>query len=100
MQIGEDDLAAAQLPPFGCKRLFHLHDQFGALKYLIRAGDDLGAGVNVLVVGNAGACTRHGFDRDPVPLAVSSLTVAGVRPTRYSSVLISLGTPINMVASN
>ena len=67
MQIGEDDLAAAQLLPFGCKRLFHLHDQLGALKYLIRICADLGAGGHVLLVGNAGASTRHRLDRDPMP---------------------------------
>jgi hypothetical protein len=66
MQIGEDDLAPAQLPPFGSKRLLYLHDQVGALKYLIRAGGDLGAGGNVFFVGDAGACARRGFDRDPM----------------------------------
>ena len=99
MQIGEDDLAAAQLLPFGRKRLLHLHDQFGALIYLIRIGDDLGAGGDVFLVGNAGARTRHRLDRDPMPPRCQFPTVAGVRPTRYSSVLISLGTPMNMVSS-
>jgi hypothetical protein len=45
---------------------FHLHDQFGALKYLVRIGDDFGAGGDVFLVGKAGARTRHGLDRDPM----------------------------------
>ena len=66
MQIGEDDLAAAQLLAFGGQRLLHLHDQFGALKYPVRSCDDLGAGGDVLLVGKAGARACHGLDRDPM----------------------------------
>ena len=67
MQIGEDDLASAQLPPFGCKRFLHLHDQFGALKYLIRTCHDFGTSGHVLLIGNAGACTCGRLDRNAMP---------------------------------
>ena len=71
MQIGEDDLAAAQLLPFGGQRLFHLHDQFGALKYLLRACNDLGAGGDVFLVGKRQRPHRPWFRLRPDALARS-----------------------------
>ena len=64
MQISEDNLAASQLLPFGSERLFDLHNQCGALKYLIRACDDLSASRSVVAVTNTGANSGHRLDRD------------------------------------
>src|SRR5258706_12978077 len=66
MQIGEDDLALAQLRPFARLRLLHLHDQIGA-------GENPGGGVGdrrsrlaVGLIARAYARTRIGLDDDAV----------------------------------
>jgi hypothetical protein len=49
MQIGEQDLAVAQLSAFGGQRLLHLHDHLGLREDLVGSVDD--ARADRLVVG-------------------------------------------------
>ena len=49
MQIGEEDLAAAQAAVFLRLRLLDLEDQLGALPELVDVVDQLGAGVAVFL---------------------------------------------------
>ena len=59
MQIGEQDLAGAELLALGRQRLLDLDDQFGAGENRVGIGDDLGAGGRIVGVGQAGAQRRH-----------------------------------------
>lgn len=65
MQIGEDTLAAA--PPARMQAALSPSRSVRRAEYLIRTCGDLGAGGDVLLVGNAGPGTRHGLDHDPMP---------------------------------
>ena len=55
MQVGEEDLAAAQAAVLLRLRLLDLEDQLGALPELVDVVDQLGAGVAVVLVRGAGA---------------------------------------------
>ena len=66
MQIGEENLALAQLDPFAGLRLLDLHDHVGAGKDLGSAVGDDGARLAIGLVGGADACTRVGLDDDTV----------------------------------
>ena len=55
MQVGEEDLAAAQAAVLLRLRLLDLENQLGALPELVRVLDELRAGVEVVLVRGAGA---------------------------------------------
>lgn len=96
MQIGEEDLAAAQAAVFLRLRLLDLEDQLGALPELVDVVDQLGAGVAVVLVRApeptpAPDCTRTWW-----PARTSSWTPPCVRATRNSLFFTSVGTATNM----
>ena len=64
MQIGEDDLALAQLRPFAGLGLLDLHDHIGAGENLGRGVGDRRSGLAVDLIGRADSRTRIGFDDD------------------------------------
>ncbi len=64
MQIGEQDLAFAELHPFGGLRLLHLHDHLRPGEDLGRARGDLGADRDVVGIRRAHAGAGAGFDQD------------------------------------
>ena len=66
MQIGEEDLALAQLDPFAGLRLLDLHDHVAGRKDLGRGVGDDGAGLAVGLVGRPDAGARIGLDDDAV----------------------------------
>ena len=78
-------------------RLLDLDDDVGAGEDGVGVGDDLGALGAEGVVGDRRALAGAGLDEDLVAAAVSSRAPAGVRATRYSSVLISVGTPTRIL---
>jgi hypothetical protein len=59
-----------------------------------RAGDDLGARGDELLVAQPGPIARARLDEHLVARADELRAPAGVMPMRYSRVLISLGTPM------
>ena len=69
MQIGEEDLAAAQAAVFLRLRLLDLEDQLGALPELVDVVDQLGAGVAVVLVRGAGADAGPRLHEDLVACA-------------------------------
>jgi hypothetical protein len=64
MQIGEEDLAFAQLLPLGRLRLLDLHDHVGGREHLRRAIDNRGARLAIDVVVGADARARILLDDD------------------------------------
>ncbi|EIL95731.1 hypothetical protein UU5_09749 [Rhodanobacter sp. 115] len=58
VQVGEQDLALAELLALGCQRLLHLHDHVGFGEHLVRALGD--AGTRRHVVGVVDARTQAG----------------------------------------
>ena len=63
VEIGEDDLAGPQLRQLGRLRLLDLHDHLRPGVNLVRAGNDLGPGLLVILVGQPGAEPRAGLDQ-------------------------------------
>lgn len=69
MQVGEEDLAAAQAAVLLRLGLLDLEDQLGALPELVRVLDELRAGVEVDLVRDAGADAGPRLDQDLVAAA-------------------------------
>ena len=99
MQVSEEDLAGLEAPALGRLRLFHFDNHLGALENLLGRGDDGGAGFRVLVVVDADAGAEFFSTMTWWPRWTASCTLEGTIPARNSLFLISLGTPISMVAS-
>ena len=57
MEVGIEDLAFAQHLALAGLRFLHLHDHVGLGENLVRRGDDLGAGLLVVGIAGANACT-------------------------------------------
>jgi CheY-like chemotaxis protein len=99
VQVGVEDLPLAQHRALAGLRFLDLDDHLGR-------GEDLGggrgnhrSGLLVDLVGGADAASGTGFDRHLMAMATISRTDDGVRPTRYSWFLISLGTPMCIAVS-
>ncbi len=77
VEIGEEDLAGAELDPFGRLRLLDLDDHVGLGEDRGRIGCDIGTGGAVVGVAGADASTGAGFDQHPV--AMSDILADGSR---------------------
>ena len=86
MQIRKERMAFGQQFNFPGLRLFDLDDQLRAFEHFFRGFDDVRTRAPVILVIKADGASGS--------RAVNSRTLAGVIPTRYSSALISRGTPI------
>ena len=64
VQIGVEDLAFAQLHPFGRLRFFHLNDHVGLFEHVFGRGCNLRASgdIGVVVGADTGPCTRFNQD--------------------------------------
>src|SRR5260370_5538420 len=62
MQIGEEDLAFAQLGPFGRLRFLDLHDHVAGCENLGGGAGDDGSGLAIDLIARADTCTRVGLD--------------------------------------
>src|SRR4029453_14699390 len=67
VEVGEQDLALAQVLELRRDRLLHLHDHVGARPDLGRGSDDLGTGALVTLLRDARAGARAVLDEDLVP---------------------------------
>ena len=63
MEIGEENLVFLHEGPFVWQRLLHLHDHVGFLPNRRAIRGDFGAAVGVLLVADAAALPRPGFDQ-------------------------------------
>src|SRR5713226_8203471 len=66
MQIGEDNLALAQLGPFASLGFLDLHDHIGASENLGGGVGDDSSRLAVGLIGRSDSCTRIGLDDDAV----------------------------------
>src|SRR3990170_3636149 len=67
VEVGKHDLSAAQPPQLGRLRLLDLHDHVGLGVDFLGAGGHFGPVLEVVVVGQPRADSRHGLDQHAVP---------------------------------
>ena len=91
MQVGEQDLPLPELLALGRERLLHLHYQLGAREDRIGPGRDLGAGSDIVAIGQARADARVGLDQDLVALGGELVHGRGDEPHSVLVILDLLG---------
>src|SRR4029453_16585482 len=79
------------------KRLLHLHDELGTIVDRIGIGHDLGTRRLIIASASPTPIPASFSTITGCPALVSSRTMDGTRPTRYSLSLISFGTPTSML---
>jgi hypothetical protein len=99
VEVGEERMLRREARGLFRLGLLHLHDQFGGFENGVCVRQDLAADPCVILVRKTGAEAGAILNDDLWPARTSSPTLSGVRPTRDSCFLISVGTPMRISAS-